>query len=131
LRVRFAIAGLVLGGTWIWRTHAPLWERLLRLVLVMLVIVPAVSWVLRRRHGGVSSPHRRVWRWYWVGAKLGLILLGSLAQLGLEATMSRTAASEIVGAALAIAVAFGGPPLTVWAAKRRAASRSGELLLGR
>jgi hypothetical protein len=123
LRVRFAIAGLILGGTWIWRTHAPLWERLLRLAVVMLVIVPAVRWLIRRRRGDKAAPHRPVRNWYWFGMKLGLIVVGSLAQLGLEAAMSRSTASWIVGAALAVTVALGGPSLTVWAARRRAASR--------
>lgn len=124
LRVRFAIAGLILGGTWIWRTHAPLWERLLRLAVVMLVIVPVLRWLRQRRRGSVEPSHRPVWNWYWFAMKLGLIVVGSAAQLGLEAVISRAAASWIVGAVLAVAVALGGPSLTVWAAKRRAASRS-------
>jgi hypothetical protein len=131
LRVRFAVAGLVLGGTWIWRTHAPLWERLLRLTVVMLLIIPAVRWVARRRRGSVDSSQRPVWNWHWIAMKLGLIVVGSAAQLGLEAVTSRAAASWIVGAALALAVALGGPPVTVWAVKRRAASRSEERLRDR
>jgi hypothetical protein len=128
LRIRFAIVGIFLGGTWVWHTHAPLWQRLIRLAVVMLVVVPAVRWVLGRSRGREQvAPKHPVRNWYWFAMKLCLIVLGTLAQLGLEAVMSRTAASWIVGAAVAVAVALGGPPLTAWAVRRRMARQAPSL----
>ncbi|HVU60566.1 MAG TPA: hypothetical protein VHD58_02810 [Mycobacteriales bacterium] len=119
LRIRFAVAGLFLGGTWVWHASSPLWERLVRLAVVMLLVVPAVRWVARRSRGQTAPAKRSTWNWYWFAMKLTLLVFGSLAQLGLEAVTSRSTASWIVGAALAVTVALAGPELTTWALRRR------------
>lgn len=120
LRIRFFVAGLILGGTWIWRSKAPLWEHALRLVFVMLVLAPALRWLRNRAAKQSGRPAPRSFRSrYWLLAKLALIGIGTAVQAGLEQTMSRTDAALVVGALLFAATALGGPLITVRAIRHR------------
>jgi hypothetical protein len=110
LQVRYAVAGVVLAGTWVWHENQPPWEHAARVLVVMLVLGPVVRWIRRRvtagspGRGGRGFPVRT-----WIIAKLTLVAVGLGVEWLLELWISRSTAAIIVAAGMAVAVALGGP----------------------
>ncbi|HEX3823413.1 MAG TPA: hypothetical protein VHV79_02980 [Mycobacteriales bacterium] len=100
-RIRYAVAGLILGATWVWRESNPAWEHALRLAIVLIVIGP----LLRLLRG------RPAFNWKWLVAKFALVMTGLGTQWLLEQWSSRTAATVTVAIAVGAAVALVGPLL--------------------
>ena len=110
IRIRYLVAGLVLGLAWAWHAGEPPWEHVLRLVIVVLILAPILRLVPRAL--GV----RRVWtrRVPWLrllAYKLPLLALALLADWGLGHWMTATVSGLVAAAALAAAVAGLGPVL--------------------
>jgi hypothetical protein len=112
IRIRYAVAGLILAVAWVWRENTPAWEHALRVLVVLLVIVPTVRWARQRRaaaSGGAVGPPfltRTL-----VLAKLTLVVAGLGVEWALERWMPRTDAAACVAVALGLAIAIGGPYL--------------------
>lgn len=116
---RYAIAGLVIGGAWIWRAGASLWEHALRLLIVLVVVAPTLGYLRRRRatRGGGRPSYLPLPQ--LIGAKLVLIVIAVGVQWLLERSLSATDASVIVGVGLGLTVAVGGPQLHRYLIRRR------------
>jgi hypothetical protein len=110
IRIRYLVAGLVLGLVWVWHADEPLWEHVLRLVIVVLILAPLlrlapqVLGVRRVRTRGVSWPRL-------LAAKVPLLALAVVADWGLRHWVTATASGLVTGGALAAAVATLGPVL--------------------
>jgi hypothetical protein len=118
LRIGYAVAGLGIGGAWAYGWELPVWEHALRLLALVLIVPPIIHFVRRRRaKPRAAHPPLR----HLVCAKVLLVVaaIGLNELLGLWTAQSAFATA----AALAVVVAFGGPP---WHRKlvRRNASRT-------
>jgi hypothetical protein len=110
IRMRYLAAGLVLGLIWVWHADEPLWEHVLRLVIVVLILAPVLRLAPRIR--GVRRTRARRLSWTWLLAfKLPLIGLAVLADWALGHWMTATASGIVTGVAMAAAVATLGPVL--------------------
>jgi hypothetical protein len=123
IHARFAVAGVVIGGAWIWRAGASLWEHALRVLVVLLIAAPTLSY-LRRRHAKRNGrpvgyfPMKEL-----VIAKLGLITVAVGLQWALQKAVSTTTASVVVGIAMAVTVGVGGPLLQRHVIRKRISRR--------
>jgi len=110
VQIRFAVAGGVLAVTWLWRGSTPIWQHALRLAVVLFVVAPTVSWLRRRsRDGHETTPLRRDVSRVVLVAKFLAILAASVLQWLLQKWISPEWAATVVGLALGLAVAVGGP----------------------
>jgi glucose dehydrogenase len=115
----YTVAGLFIGGAWIWRAGASVWEHVLRLLVILVVAAPLLRLVRQWRAKRAGRPARYVPVKQLIAAKLTLIVVAAGVQIALEHLVSRTTASVIVGVALAGAVALGGPQLQRHLIRRR------------
>jgi len=112
IRIRYLVAGVVLGLIWAWHADEPPWEHVLRLVVVVLILAPILRLApqllgvrgVRSRSRSVSWPRL-------LAAKVPLLALALLADWGLHHWMTATASGLVTAAALAAAVATLGPVL--------------------
>lgn len=119
LWVRYALAGLILGATWVWHENQSPWAHALRVAIVLLFVGPVIRFVRRRYaprsgHNLADAVHVRG----WLVAKLALIILAICLELLLQQWLSYHVAAEVVALCLGVTVALGGPPLHRWLAGR-------------
>jgi hypothetical protein len=117
LWVRYAVAGLILGTTWVWHENQSPWVHAIRVAIVLLLVGPVLRFVRRRyapRSGhNVAQPvHVRG----WLVAKLVLIFLAIGLEILLRQWLSHNVAAEVVALCLGVAVALCGPLLHRWLA---------------
>jgi hypothetical protein len=116
IRIRYLVAGLVLGLVWAWHAGEPLWEHVLRLVIVVLILAPILHLLpqilgVRRTRTRTRARARSVAWPRVLAAKVPLIALALLADWGLRHWMTARASGIITGVAMAVAVATLGPVL--------------------
>jgi hypothetical protein len=120
VRIRYLVAGLVLGLIWAWHADEPPWEHVLRLAIVVLILAPILHFApqvlgIRRARARTRTRTRTRTRnvsWLRVlAAKVPLVGLALLADWGLRHWMTATASGLVTAAALAAAVAMVGPVL--------------------
>lgn len=118
LWVRYALAGLILGATWVWHENQSPWIHAIRVAIVLLFVGPVIRWVQRRyaTRGGRHPPGGMRIRG-WMVAKLALVILAIGLELLLRQSLSHNAAAEITGLCLGVAVAVCGPLLHRWLAE--------------
>lgn len=113
LRIGYLAAGAVFGALWISHSGDPLWETVLRLLVIMGVAM-ALSAVLRHwaARRGRTVPEHSIGR--FLIAKLGLLLLAMVAGLMLQPWVS--GADLWIGVGMCALVAVAGPMLHPWLA---------------
>jgi hypothetical protein len=110
IRIRYLVAGLVLGLIWAWHADEPPWEHVLRLAIVVLILAPIMR--LAPQVLGIRRARARSVSWLRVlAAKIPLVGLALLADWGLRHSMTATASGLVTAAALAVTVATLGPVL--------------------
>jgi hypothetical protein len=117
LWVRYALAGLILGATWVWHENQSPWIHAIRVAIVLLFVGPVIRWVQQRyaTRAGRHLPGRIRMRG-WIVAKLVLVILAIGLELLLRQPLSHNAAAEMTALSLGVAVAVCGPPLHRWLA---------------
>jgi uncharacterized membrane protein len=120
LWVRYALLGLLLGGTWVLDAGEAPWLHAIRVAVLLLLVGPALRLARRRfgRHPGRTLPGGRVVH-EWLVAKLVLVVVAVGVELLLGIWLSRQTAAEIVGLLLALSVFIGGPLLLERIVSRR------------
>jgi hypothetical protein len=110
-RIGYLAAGAVFGALWVSHSGDPLWETVLRLLVIMGVAM-ALSAALRHwaTRQGRTVPEHSVGR--FLIAKLGLLLLAVVAGLLLQPWVS--AADLWIGVGMCALVAVAGPMLHPW-----------------
>jgi len=113
--VRYAVIGIALGGAWLWNKGLPPWQHALRLLVLVLVLVPAANHLrtryLRRRGQQVQpSTHLRG----LVIAKVILVVAALGAELLFDLWLPLATATTVVAALLAVAVVLAGPLAHEW-----------------
>jgi hypothetical protein len=108
LRLRYGAVGLVIGIIWVAHGGEPAWEHALRALVLVLVAVPLLHWVDRRRStADPRAAHLAIGR--LVATKLLLVTVAFLADWTLGHWTS--ASSAIVAVALVVGLTAGGPNL--------------------
>jgi hypothetical protein len=112
LWVRYGLAGLILGATWVWHENQSPWIHAIRVAIVLLFVGPIIRWVQRRyaARAGRHLPGGMRIRG-WMVAKLVLVVLAIGLELLLRQSLSHNAAAEITALCLGVAVAVCGPLL--------------------
>ncbi|HEY3997780.1 MAG TPA: hypothetical protein VGO93_02865, partial [Candidatus Xenobia bacterium] len=110
--VRYAVIGLILGGTWVWQESEAPWIHAIRVVVLLVVVAPVIRRV-RQRYGKRAGRQLGggVYLRGWIMAKLVLVVLAFGLELLLEQWLSPNAAAEIVALCLGVTVAIAGPLL--------------------
>ena len=111
--IRYAVLGLILGGTWIWNEDKPPWLQAVRRPILLMIVGPAIRLARGRwgKHKERVMPGGMVIREWTMMAKLFLVFAAVGLEHVLELWMSAQAAAQIVGLVLGIAVAVVGPLL--------------------
>ena len=110
IRIRYLVAGLVLGVAWSWHAGESPWKHVLRLAIVVLILAPILR--LAPQFLGIRRTRTRTVSWpRLLAVKLPLIGLALLADWGLRHWMTATDSGLVTAAALAAAVAMLGPVL--------------------
>ncbi len=114
MRIGYLAAGAVFGALWVSHSGDPLWETVLRLLVIMGVAMALSAglrhWAAQR---GRAVPGHSIGR--FLIAKLGLLLLAVVAGLMLQPWVS--AADLWIGVGMCALVAVAGPMLHPWLAE--------------
>ncbi|AQA01248.1 hypothetical protein BVC93_01090 [Mycobacterium sp. MS1601] len=110
-QIGYLVAGMVFGGLWLLHSSDPLWETVLRLLLIMGVVMTLSTavrhWASRR---GKNVPEHSVGR--FLIAKLGLLALAVVAGLALDSWVH--SADLWIGLGMCVLVAVVGPLIHPW-----------------
>ena len=110
-QIGYLIAGIVFGALWLSHSSEPLWEVVLRLVVIMGIAMTVSAlvrrWAVRR---GRRVPEHSIGR--FVIAKLALLMLAVIAAVVLELWIPK--ADMWIGLGMAVLVAVVGPRIHPW-----------------